>query len=161
MLNEFGSRRMDFRYSAPVNMMLGIKHRNATVAQKATQIETHATQIGRRLALLRRAVSTGVHDRVRYPGVHISPLPTLTAFSEYVGMSKSQWANYEAGTNGITPGNAMTLASKFPGVTLDWVYMGSPLKEEARWLRDRLEEIVAEDKRNAVARAKPARKTAA
>lgn len=43
-----------------------------------------------------------------------------------LGFSTNRWNNYESGSQRITIIAVMKLVNAFPGVTMDWIYRGSP-----------------------------------
>lgn len=79
-------------------------------------------------------------ERLRILRVY-SRSPNQTAFAARYGFELKSWNNYERGFS-LPSWAAIQLVQKFPGLTLDWIYLGKEDGLPGR-LREELEEARA------------------
>lgn len=72
-----------------------------------TPAPTENSEVARRLVSLRLAVAG----------------ESQTAFAQRVGIEVKRWNNFERGLP-LSKDAAITLVRKFPGLTLDWLFLG-------------------------------------
>ena len=69
-----------------------------------------------------KALDTDLAERLQIIRIY-SGSPNQTAFAARFGFEIKSWNNYERGFS-LPSWAAIQLVQKFPGLTLDWIYLG-------------------------------------